>query len=56
MRNTHGVWILYSMVLILKFLIAEKQRTVAERHRIKRDADADKTYKSKYFKNAFTLK
>lgn len=29
--NKQKVWILYVVVLILKFLIADKQRTAAER-------------------------
>lgn len=36
MRNTQGVWILYAIMLILNFLIAEKQRTAAERPGIER--------------------
>ena len=35
-RNTQGVWILYNIVLILNFLIAEKQRTAAKRPGIER--------------------
>lgn len=46
-RNTQGFSILYDIVLILNFWVAENQRTVAERHEIERDTD--KIYQTKYF-------
>ena len=36
MGNTEGIWILYVIVLILNFLITEKQGTVIKRPGIER--------------------
>lgn len=54
MENTQGVSILYASVLILNFLIAEKQRTAAKRTEIERGTVAINQHR--YFKNSLPLK
>lgn len=53
-KNTQGVWILYSIVLILNSLIADKQKTVAKKSGIKRRTA--EISQPGYLKNALTLK
>ena len=54
MENTQGVSILYASVLILNFLIAEKQRTAAKRPGIEREFV--EINKPRYFKNILNFK
>lgn len=54
MGNTQGVWILYVIVLSLKFLIADKQMTAAGRQwTVKETVEISQP---RNFKNALTLK
>ena len=46
-----GVWILYNIVLILNFLIVDKQTTTAKRHVIEKTAEISQPG---YSKNAST--
>ena len=54
MGNTEGVWNLYVIVLILNFLITEKQRRAAKRPEIERGSV--KINQPRYFQNTLTLK
>ena len=54
MENTQGVWILYAIVLMLNFLISEKQGTTTKRPEIERGIV--EISQPRYFKTVLTLK
>ena len=47
MGNIQGVWILYVIMLILNFLMADGQKTATEINWIRKEIN--KIYKPKYF-------
>lgn len=52
MENTQGVWILYAIVLMLNFLISEKQGTATKRPEIERGIV--EISQPRYFKTVLT--